>query len=84
MSPGQLWAYTDTDHTVMREPDQGYWMEFRGGGMDRAAFEELLTQLKLVSLAEFESALPSSFVTAAGPTCRRQDDPRRASRESPA
>ena len=40
-------------------------MEFRGGGMDRAAFEELLTQLRLVSLAEFESALPSSFVTAA-------------------
>ncbi len=63
--PGQLWAYADTDHTVMREPDLGHWMEFRGDGMDRAAFEELLTNLKLVSLAEFESALPSSFVTAA-------------------
>ena len=62
---GQLWAYSNTDHTVMREPDQGHWMEFRGSGMDRAAFEELLTQLRLVSLAEFESALPSSFVTAA-------------------
>jgi hypothetical protein len=62
--PGQLWAYSDTDHTVMREPDQGHWMEFRGDGMDRAAFEELLTHLRLVSLAEFESALPSSFVTA--------------------
>jgi len=62
--PGQLWAYADTDHTVMREPQLGYWMEFRGDGMDRAAFEELLTHLKLVSLEEFESALPSSFVTA--------------------
>jgi hypothetical protein len=61
---GQLWPYSGTDHTVMREPDKGYWMEFRGNGMDRAAFEELLTQLRLVSLAEFESALPSSFVTA--------------------
>jgi hypothetical protein len=60
---GQLWAYSDTDHTVMREPDQGHWMEFRGFGMDRAAFEELLTHLKLVSLAELESALPPSFVT---------------------
>ena len=61
---GHLWAYADNDHTVMREPDQGHWMEFRGSGMDRAAFEELLTHLKLVSLPEFESALPSSFVTA--------------------
>jgi hypothetical protein len=59
---GQLWAYADTDHTVMREPALGHWMEIRGGGMDRAAFEELLTHLKLVSLAEFESALPASFV----------------------
>jgi hypothetical protein len=61
---GHLWAYTSQDHTVMREPDLGHWMEFRGAGMDRAAFEELLTHLRLVSLAEFESALPSSFVTA--------------------
>jgi hypothetical protein len=61
--PGQLWAYADTDHTVMREPQLGHWMEFRGDGMDRAAFEELLTHLRLVSLPEFESALPSSFVT---------------------
>ena len=48
----------------MREPDKGYWMEFRGDGMDRAAFEQLLTQLRVVSLEEFESALPSAFVTA--------------------
>jgi len=63
--PGHLWAYTEQDHTVMREPQLDHWMEFRGQGMDRVAFEELLTQLKLVSLAEFESALPSSFATAA-------------------
>jgi hypothetical protein len=62
--PGQLWAYSATDHTVMREPQLGHWMEFRGDGMDRAAFEELLTHLKLVSLPEFESALPSSFVSS--------------------
>jgi hypothetical protein len=61
---GHLWAYADNDHTVMREPDQGHWMEFRGAGMDRASFEELLTHLRLVSLPEFESALPSSFVTS--------------------
>jgi hypothetical protein len=61
---GQLWAYDDTDHTVIREPDEGHWMELRGDGMDRAAFEELLTHLELVSLPEFESALPPSFVTA--------------------
>jgi hypothetical protein len=61
---GHLWAYSSQDHTVMREPDRGHWMEIRGDGMDRAAFEELLTHLKLVSLEEFESALPSSFVTS--------------------
>ena len=61
---GHLWAYADADHTVMREPQAGHWMEFRGDGMDRAAFEELLTHLKLVSLEEFESALPSSFLTS--------------------
>ena len=63
-APGHLWAYSDQDHTVMREPRDGHWMEFRGSGMDQAAFQALLGQLRLVSLAEFESALPSSFVTA--------------------
>jgi hypothetical protein len=61
---GHLWAYDQQDHTVMREPADGHWMEFRGDGMDQAAFQALLGQLRLVSLAEFESALPSSFVTA--------------------
>jgi hypothetical protein len=60
---GQLWAYAATDHTVIREPDAGHWMEFRGSGMDQAAFQALLGQLRLVSLPEFESALPPSFVT---------------------
>jgi hypothetical protein len=62
-APGHLWAYDEQDHTVMREPRDGHWMEFRGDGVGRAAFEELLTHLRLVSLPEFESSLPSSFVT---------------------
>jgi hypothetical protein len=63
-APGHLWAYDEQDHTVMREPRDGHWMEFRGSGMDQAAFQALLGQLRLVSLPEFESSLPPSFVTA--------------------
>ena len=74
---GQLWAYSNTDHTVMREPDQGHWMEFRGGGMDRAAFEELLTHLKLVSLRGVRVGAPVVVRHRRGPTCCRQGDPRR-------
>jgi hypothetical protein len=62
---GQLWAYSDTDHAVMREPGLGHWMEIRGRGMDRAAFEALLGQLRLVSLPELEATLPAEFVTQA-------------------
>jgi hypothetical protein len=62
---GHLWAYDAQDHTVMREPDQGHWMEIRGTGMDLPAYQALLGQLRLVSEAEFESALPSPFVTGA-------------------
>lgn len=61
---GQLWAYNDTDHAVIREPDQKHWMEIRADGMDKAAYVALLGKLHLVSLAEFESTLPSEFATA--------------------
>jgi hypothetical protein len=60
---GQLWAYDANDHTVMREPDLGHWMEIRGTGMELTAYQDLLGQLRLVSLPEFESALPAAFVT---------------------
>ena len=59
---GQLWAYSATDHTVIREVRRGHWMEIRGSGMNRAAYEGLLTSLRLVDLAGFEDALPPEFV----------------------
>lgn len=59
---GQLWAYSATDHTVIREVRSGHWMEIRGGGMPRVAYLDLLTQLRLVDLAGFEEALPPGFV----------------------
>lgn len=60
---GHRWAYTAHDHTVMREPDQGHWMEIRGTGMDLDAYTALLGQLRLVSLPELESSLPGRFVS---------------------
>ena len=63
--PGQMWAYSATDHAVIREPDQEHWMEIRADGMDKAAYVALLGKLRLVSLAEFEATLPSDFATAA-------------------
>ena len=61
-APGQLWAYSATDHTVIREVRRGHWMEIRGGGMNRAAYDDLLAQLRLVDLAGLEEALPPEFV----------------------
>ena len=40
-----MWAYSPHDHTVIREVEDGHWMEFRGDGMDQAAYLELLGQL---------------------------------------
>jgi hypothetical protein len=60
---GQLWAYSDDDHTVIREVQAGHWMEFRGTGMGKAAYLALLGQLRLVDLRAFEAALPERFVT---------------------
>jgi hypothetical protein len=62
---GQLWAYNATDHTVIREVQDGHWMEFRGSGMDDAAYRALLGQLRLVGLADYEAALPDDYVTKA-------------------
>ena len=61
--PGQLWAYSAKDHTVIREVQDEHWMEFRGSGMDETGYLELLAQLRLVDLQGFEQALPERFVT---------------------
>ena len=61
--PGQLWAYSPDDHTVIREVEDGRWLEFRGQGMDQDAYLALLGQLRLTSDAEFDAALPDDYVT---------------------
>jgi hypothetical protein len=59
---GQLWAYSPGDHTVIRERQDGSWLEFRGSGMDKAAFLALLGRLRAVDKVTFEAALPEDFV----------------------
>jgi hypothetical protein len=61
--PAQMWAYTPQDHTAIREVEDGHWMEFRGDGMDQAAYLALLGQLRLTSDAEFNASLPDAYVT---------------------
>ena len=61
--PGQLWAYSAQDHTVIREVQDGHWMEFRGSGINETGYLALLAQLRLVDLQGFEQALPDRFVT---------------------
>jgi hypothetical protein len=62
--PGQLWAYDAQDHTVIREVEDGFWTEFRGSGMEEAAYRALLGQLTIVGGAGYEASLPEEFVTA--------------------
>ncbi|MFC6287353.1 hypothetical protein ACFP3Q_08110 [Nocardioides sp. GCM10027113] len=62
--PGRLWAYAATDHTVIREVQDGRWLELRGIGMGRGAFLELLASLELVDEKAFEATLPAEYVTA--------------------
>ncbi|HYF71564.1 MAG TPA: hypothetical protein VD864_02020 [Nocardioides sp.] len=58
----QMWAYSDANHTAIREPEAGHWLEARGDGMDEAAYVALLGQLRLVDEQEFEAAMPASYV----------------------
>ncbi|CAI9412431.1 hypothetical protein [Nocardioides sp. T2.26MG-1] len=58
----QMWAYSDLDHTAIREPEAGHWIEARGDGMDEAAYVALLGQLRLVDEHAFEAAMPASYV----------------------
>ncbi len=61
---GQLWAYSNDDHTVIREVEDGHWMEFRGQGMDQDSYLALLGQLRQTSDAEFNATLPDGYVTS--------------------
>lgn len=60
----QMWAYSDDDHTAIREVENDQWIEFRGSGMREAGYLALLDQLRLTDLEGFEAALPESFVTS--------------------
>ncbi len=60
----QMWAYSDDDHTAIREVENDQWLEFRGSGMREAGYLALLEQLRLTDLAGFEATLPESFVVA--------------------
>ncbi len=60
----QMWAYSADDHAAIREVVDGQWMEFRGQGMDQAAYLALLGRLRAVSLEDFEAAMPAEFVAA--------------------
>jgi hypothetical protein len=62
--PGQLWAYDAQDHTVIREVEDGFWIEFRGSGVDEAAYRALLDRLTMVGNAGYEASLPEEFVTS--------------------
>ncbi|WP_110239247.1 hypothetical protein [Nocardioides gilvus] len=57
-----MWAYDDEDHTVIRPVEGGFTLEIRVMGLPRAAFVDLLSQLRLVSRAEFEAQLPEHAV----------------------
>jgi hypothetical protein len=59
----QMWAYSATDHTAIREVEGGQWIEFRGSGMGKSDYLTLLDRLWLVDEAGFEATLPDSFVT---------------------
>ncbi|WP_244930304.1 hypothetical protein [Nocardioides sp. W7] len=60
--PAQIWAYSARDHTVIREVQNGSWVEVRGSGMDEDAYLDLLGRLRQVDRATFEAALPPDFV----------------------
>jgi len=70
---GQLWAYSNDDHTVIREVEDGFWIEFRGSGMDKAGYLALLERLTMKGRDGFQASLPEDFVT---------DDERRAAIDS--
>lgn len=63
--PALMWPYSATDHAAIREVEKDFFIEVRASGMEEAAFRELLTHVRMVDKAGFESALPADFVTDA-------------------
>lgn len=63
--PALTWPYSALNHTAIRVPVAGWTLEFRGDGMDEAAYRELLGQLRSVDEDGFEAAMPESFVPSA-------------------
>lgn len=61
--PSLLWPYSADDHTVIRPVEEHFFLEVRGGGMDRATFVDLLGDLRLVSREEFQASLPENSIT---------------------
>lgn len=57
-----LWAYSATDHTVIRPVEGDYTLEVRGSGMDEAAFRALLDDLVLVDEDGLEERLPDEAI----------------------
>jgi hypothetical protein len=60
--PAESWAYNRHDHTVIRPVQGASFFEVRGEGMDRAAFVDLLAQLRQVDADDFEARLPADVV----------------------
>ncbi|MXG89762.1 hypothetical protein [Nocardioides flavescens] len=60
---GQMWAYSADDHTVIREVQDGSWLELRGGEMTLQALLEALSNVRIVDRGAFEASLPDRFVT---------------------
>jgi len=60
-----MWPYSADDHTAIGVAAQGVYPEVRGAGMARAAYLDLLTQLRWTDQAGFEASLPESSVTGA-------------------
>ena len=81
---GQLWAYSSDDHTVIREVEDGFWIEFRGSGMDEAGYLALLDRLTMQRPDGFEASLPEDFVTDDERRAAIDSDPRRHRPRRPA
>lgn len=58
----ESWSYDRHDHTVIRPVQGESFFEARGEGMDRAAFTDLLVQLRQVDADDFDARLPADVV----------------------
>lgn len=61
---GQLWAYSADDHTVIREPEAGRWLELRAQGLDERGYLALLGRLELGTEADLDARLPDTAVAS--------------------